>query len=164
MTVIKSTVVNTGSSNYRFRNLCFIRQLLITAGDFSICSQQQQHGPGPEWSQAGNVRRKKKQTDQKVSKKSKSTAQQPPSRAEPNESSFALVIICHCLGERERDSRFWQRMQNNDLLHPPASSLYPLLPHYPPPSRYFLWNLHINNTCTINSATASERICLSVLF
>lgn len=161
MTVIKSTVVNTGRSNYGFRNLCFIRQLLITANDFGIYSQQQQHGPGPEWSQAGNIKRNKKQTNQKVSKKSKNVAQQPPSRAEFNESSFALVIICHCLGERERYSRFWQRMQNNDLLHPPASSL---LPHYPPPSRYFLWNLHINNTCTINSATASERICLSVLF
>lgn len=160
MTVIKSAVVNTGSSNYHFRNLCFIRRLLIIANDFSIQGQkQQQHGPGPEWPQAGSTKRNTKQADQEVSKKSNNMPQQPPSQAEPNESSFALVIICHCLGERKCYSRFWRRMQKQRPPTPPTSVTPPSSPTF----SFSFKTLSLEASHKQHLHYHSERICLSVL-
>lgn len=119
---------------------------------FSIYCQQQKDGPGPEWSQAGDRKLNKNQTESQQ-KKSHNVPQQPPSQAEPNESSSALVIICHCLGgKRALFQVLVRNAKQRPSTHTPPPSLSPFLPHSPSRLRYFLEDLHINNTCTINSA------------
>lgn len=157
MAVIKKNThrVNTGSSNYHFWAPFF---LMSSGPDFyPMISVGQSTAPGQCWSCVRFIKeRKKTQAESQRGKKGNNMLQQPPSQAEPNERSSALVIICRwfqggggCVpGTGEECKTTTSCTCTHTHTCPFTPSL--LLPSFLSRSGHFFRNLPINSTCTMN--------------